>query len=91
MEASLSATISQYLEAPAATLIDVLTVVVPAALGLLVIRLTVNWARLYFAQMSGGVVDNAFGHVDAYGEYYTRDEWDSLSEEDKRISDTYED
>lgn len=52
MDIALQGLIDTYTATFASTLMDVLTVVVPAGVGLLVIRLSISWARSYFRKFA---------------------------------------
>lgn len=52
MSIELQALIDSYTATFADTLMDVLTVVVPAGVALLVIRLSISWARSYFRKFA---------------------------------------
>jgi len=52
MDTALQALIDSYTATFASTIMDVLTVVVPAGVGLLVIKLSINWAQSYFRKFA---------------------------------------
>jgi len=52
MDVALSALITSYTDTFASTIMDVLAVVVPAGVGLLVIKLSINWAKQYFQKFA---------------------------------------